>query len=160
MGKGRKVRSDKKVDVKPTLPSQMKRYLYDICFLSEEHVKDVAEKLCLVAIQYRPIIDVLRPNFRRNYIFENTVMMGNADLERMDTSIKGSTGKVTIKFKKADFDRIADLAYALDVTPTTAAGLLIRNALSNKEFLGLYTTHHVPHLETVKVLSLRRYLSL
>lgn len=160
MEQKRKVRSDKKVDVKPTLPNDTKQLLYDFCFLSDEHVKDVGEKLCLLGLEYRDVIDKLRPKFRRNYRFENTMMMGNADLGRMDTSIEGRTSKVTIKFKKPDYDRLCELAYALDVSPTTAAGLLIRLTLSNRGFMKEYTKHHVPHLDNVQVLSLREFLSL
>ena len=159
MEQKRKVRSDKKVDVKPTLPNDTKRLLYDFCFLSEEHVKDVGEKLCLLGLEYREVIEKLRPKFRRNYRFENTVMMGNTDLGRMDTSIEGRTSKITIKFKKRDYDRLCELAYALDTTPTTAASLLIRLTLGSRKFMKEYTTHHVPHLNTIQVLSLRKFLA-
>ncbi|MCE4045779.1 hypothetical protein LXM56_16820 [Lysinibacillus fusiformis] len=55
-----------------------------------------------------------------------------AEIEDNDSAKKG---KVMIKFKQRDFDQLSVLAFALDITPTTTAAVLIRVTLGNKKVM-------------------------
>ena len=145
-GGNRKTRSDKKVDVKPTLSVNLKNQLYSFAYLCDEPVKDVAEKLCLDAATSKVIIDDICKWFRRNYIYHNTVAVGDPERPKLKISIKGESSKVTIRFVREDYDLLCDIAHALDITPTSTAGLLIKVSLSNVEFMQQYAYEHLIHL--------------
>lgn len=131
MKKERKTRSDKKVDVKPTVPIAIKMAIYDTAFLLERPIKDVSESICKNAIESETIINYLASYFRRNYLFGTTVKMGRRERSPIQVPYDGDTGKITIKFIQRDYDKLCTLAYALDLTPTSTASLLLRIAYFN-----------------------------
>lgn len=137
-GSVRKVRSDKKVDVQPTMSVQLKNQLYTLAHLSCEPVKDAAQRLCEKGLEESLIIEEIRQFFRRDYKFKNNITVGYADRPRLKLVLNGDTGKVSIKFPQPVFDRLCDLAFALDLPPTTAATILIKKTLNNKEFMEYY----------------------
>lgn len=146
----RKTRSDKKIDVKPTLSVDFKNQLYTFAYLCNEPVKDVAEKLVIDGATSKVVIDDICKWFRRNYNYSNTVAIGDADRPKLKFNYTGKTEKVTIRFKKEDYDLLSDIAYALDLTPTSTAALLIRVSLINIEFMQQYCTKHLMNLSNEK----------
>lgn len=132
MQKGRKVRADKKVDVKPTLPVAIKLSIRDLAKLVNRPVKDVSESICKNAIKYEPFITYLSNYFRREYIYETSMKIGRPEREKIYVDYKGACEKITIKFKQPDYDRLCSLAYALDISPTSTASLLLRMAYYNR----------------------------
>lgn len=145
-GVNRKTRSDKKIDVKPTMSINLKNQLYSFAYLCDEPVKDVAEKLCVDAAISKVIIDDICKWFRRNYIYHNTVAVGDSERPKLKINIKGESSKVTIRFVREDYDLLCELAHALDITPTSTAGLLIKVSLYNVEFMQQYAHDHLMHL--------------
>ena len=131
----RKGRSDKKVDVKPTMSLTLKRQLYDFADLCNEPVKDIAERLCIQGMVSRNIIEEICKWFRRDYRYDNTIALGYIERPRLKLKPQGETGKVTMRLKPNDNDRLQDLAYALDLTPTSTAAVLIRVTFKNMEFM-------------------------
>lgn len=142
----RKTRSDKKVDVKPTMTLELKNNLYTFSRLCNEPVKDVAEKLVMDAATSKVVIDDICRWFRRDYRYGNTVVVGNANRPKLKMIYNDVTSKVTIRFKREDYDLICNLAHALDLTPTSTAGLLIRVSLKNIDFMQQYCTKHLMEL--------------
>ncbi|RUL56443.1 hypothetical protein [Lysinibacillus antri] len=142
----RKIRSDKKVDVKPTLSIELKNSLYTFSYLCNEPVKDVAEKLCLDGAVSKVVIDDICKWFRRSYQYNNVIAVGDADRPKLKINYSSQTSKVTIRFKREDYDLICNLAHALDLTPTSTAALLIRVSLRNIEFMQQYCTKHLMDL--------------
>jgi len=145
-GGNRKTRSDKKVDVKPTMSINLKNQLYSFAYLCDEPVKDCAEKLCIDGATSKVIIDDICKWFRRNYIYHNTVAIGDSERQKLKIHIQGESDKVTIRFKQKDYDLLCELAHALDVTPTTTSGILIKTTLTNVEFMQQYAHEHLMHL--------------
>jgi len=145
-GVNRKTRSDKKIDVKPTMSINLKNQLYSFAYLCDEPVKDIAEKISVDAATSKVIMDDICKWFRRNYLYNNTVVVGNQERPRLKIKILGESEKVTIRFKQTDYDLLCELAHALDITPTSTAGLLIRVSLSNVEFMQQYAHDHLLHL--------------
>jgi len=142
----RKVRSDKKIDVKPTVPIVLKNQLFTLSHLLNEPVKDVAEQLCKDAAKSKVIIDEICRWFRRNYIYKNVVAIGDPDRPRLRLIIQGEKSKVTIRFKRNDYDELCNLAHALDITPTSTAGVLIRMSLRNIDFMTEFVQTYFSHL--------------
>lgn len=141
----RKVRSDKKVDVKPTMSITLKKQLYDFADLCQEHVKDVAEQLCVKGATSEFIIENIRQWFRRDYHREHTITRGFIERPRLKITYQGETDKVTIKFVQKDYDLLSDLARALDINPTATSSVLIKMTLSNRNFMNEYIQLHLRH---------------
>lgn len=152
----RKVRSDKKVDVKATMSLTLKRQLYEFADLCEEPVKDIAERLCMLGAESKCIMDEICKWMRRNYYYKNTIVMGYSERPRLKLTFQDETGTVTIRFVKYDYDKLCELAYALDLTPSSTATVLIRMTLKNIEFMDEFmNTLHVGENQKEKV---NRYL--
>lgn len=160
MGNRRLARSDKKVDVKPTISKSLKTTLYRFAEICDEPVKDVAEKLCNTGALSEIIIDEIRIWFRRNYRWNDTVTMGYPERPKLRITVHPDKGKVTIKFKQRNFDQLSDLAYAMDITPTTVAAVLIRVTLGNKKFMQWYLSRFLMHLDQMKIRDIYKLLKL
>ena len=144
MEKIRKGRSDKKRDVKPTVPLALKESVDRLCYITNRPIKDIAEEICICGLNSRKVIELLSSNFRRNYTFRNTVMMG--DLNRVSLQkerIKGIKERITIRFTQDVYERINSLSYSLDVTPTKATALLLDGTFRNGEFINQFLESYV-----------------
>jgi len=157
-GNGRKVRSDKKVDVKPTMSVTLKNQLYTFCHLSEEPVKDVAERLCQKGAASPLIIEEIQKWFRRDYFLPPTIHRGYLERPRLRLILKGETSKVTIKFPQPTYDVLCTLAYALDLPPTTTATVLIKRTLFNQAFMHQYVQSDLKHLDGAAKNKINRFL--
>lgn len=159
-GKGieRKVRSDKKVDVKPTMSSKLKNEIYSFAHYCEEPVKDVGERLCVEGAVSRIIIEEIHHWFRRDYFLPPAIHKGYLDRPRLKLLFKGETGKVTIKFKQDDFEKICNLSYALDLPPTTTCAILLKRTIHNQDFMVSYVHSHFNHLSKDDQDRVKRYL--
>ena len=158
----RKERSDKKVDVKPTMSLELKSKLYQLAELCNEPVKDVGERLCVEGLKSKIIIEILCKWLRRNYYYNNTIALGHIERPRLKLKALGETGKVTIRFTKNDYDKLRDLAYALDITPSATATVLIRLTMNSVEFMenfvdGLYEGSDLEKGKTKQQLSKEKY---
>ncbi|MFF2793326.1 hypothetical protein [Lysinibacillus xylanilyticus] len=78
----------------------------------------------------------------------------------MRITVQRNKGKVTIKFKQRDFDQLSVLAFALDITPTTTAAVLIRVTLGNKKFMQWYLSTYLLHLDQMKIRQIYKLLKL
>lgn len=137
--KKRKIRSDKKRDVKPTISSNLKDCIYRLSYITNTPVKDVVETLCEKGLKSRKVIDYLSQHFRRNFQFLNTVFIG--DFERESLQHKYQSGKnvrITTRFNANIYEDISSLSYALDVTPSKATALLLEASVRNTNILNAF----------------------
>lgn len=135
----RKVRSDKKRDVKPTISEHLRETVYRISYITSTPVKDVAETICNHGITSSKVMGNLSGNFRRTVRLRNTVYIGSLDMpsiQRMKPV--GKTQRISIRFKREDFENIGTLAFALDVTPSRAAALLLDASIRDGDFINYY----------------------
>lgn len=142
--KKRKVRSDKKKDVKPTVPVELHDCISRISYITNTPMKDVAEFICVQGMFSREVLDVLSPNFRRNFSLGNILYVG--DLHRIqERSVKkeGSKKRLTIRFRQEDYDQLAELAHALDVTVSSAVSILLEISIKNHHIVDAYFTSYI-----------------
>lgn len=145
--KVRKIRSDKKRDVKPTVPLSLKECVERLSYITSLPIKDICEDICESGLHNKIVIEYLALNFRRNYLFSNStsnVFIG--DLEKpsiQNEKILGMKERITIRFKQATYEEINRLAYALDVTPTKATGLLLDSTIRNSDFINKFLEKHI-----------------
>ncbi|MCM3413210.1 MULTISPECIES: hypothetical protein [Bacillaceae] len=158
--KTRKVRSDKKRDVKPTISSNLKDCIYRLSYITNTPVKDVAEVLCEKGLQSRKVMDYLSTYFRRDLQFLNTVYMGDWGRESLQKKVQsGKNERITIRFSQASYENIYSLSCALDVTPSKATALLLDASIRNTNLLNAYVKtylHH--HIDETRMKELKQVL--
>lgn len=137
--KERKVRSDKKRDVKPTISIELKNCIYRLSYITNTPVKDVVEMICEKGLQSRKVIEYLSHYFRREYQFLNTIYMGDSQRESLQRKCQpGKNERITTRFSQETFENIKSLSNALDVTPTKAAALLLDASVRNTNLLNAF----------------------
>jgi len=67
---------------------------------------------------------------------------------------------VTIKFKKKDYDQLCNLAFALDITPTTTCAVLIMVTMRDRKFIQWYLGVYGSNLDEMKVREVYKLLKL
>lgn len=127
----RKERSDKKREVKPLIPSQVKEEIHRISHITERPLKDVCEFLIVFVLRDKDTINMLAKYFKRSIGIDKTYYLGDINVTPLSKRITGETVTVSIKFKRNDYETICALAYALDCTPTRATAILLIAALNN-----------------------------
>lgn len=147
MGEGtrkRKVRSDKKRDVKPTVHLALYECISRLSYITCTPMKDVAEYLCQKGLDSRKVMEVLSKRFRRNYRFKNTLFIGKPNQEPVRVLRQvGQKKRLPIRFPQSIHDQISELAYALDMTISSTTALLLEASAKNPEFLDEYISIHV-----------------
>ena len=162
--KKRKVRSDKKRDVKPTIPVNLKECIYRLSYITNMPVKDIVESICDSGIRSRKVIDHLSQHFKRNLKFSNTLYIGDISrtpLHRL--ALPGKKERITTRLKDGDeetYDKIKQLAYALDCTPTTATALLLEVSIKNTDYVNEQIKSHLQgQLEPGRIKELKAVLN-
>lgn len=144
MERVRKVRSDKKRDVKPTVPLMLKECVDRLSYITNRPIKDISEEICIHGLYSRKVTELLSEKFRRNYNFKNTVFVGDLNRESVQKEkIKGIKERITIRFQQDIYEKINSLSYALDVTPTKATALLLDATIRNSEFINQFLEKHI-----------------
>lgn len=160
-GSARKVRTDKKRDVKPTIPIELKDTIYRISYVVETPVKDIVETICQFGLDSRKVITVLSENFKRNVRFHNTLFMGDLDKPSVQRLMPGTrTERISTRLKQRDYENLVTLAFALDVTPSRAAALLIDASIRHSDFVNSYFQQHLSEtLNYNQMIELRKIIN-
>jgi hypothetical protein len=156
----RKVRSDKKRDVKPTISSNLKHCIYRLSYITSSPVKDVAETLCEKGLRSRKVMDYLSTYFRRDLKFANTIYLGDFERESLQRKVQaGKNERITIRFTQSSYEHISSLARALDVTPSKATALLLDASIRNTHLLNAFVkTYLHDHLDGNRMKELKEVL--
>lgn len=129
--KKRKVRSDKKTNIKPTILLDAKIAIYRLADITETPVKDVGEYLCKAALSNKGILEVLSKHLKRDIAIENTFYRGNNNnpsiIRRTES---GDCERITIRVTTNVNDTLEDLAYCLGCAKARVTATLIENAIS------------------------------
>lgn len=142
--KVRKVRSDKKRDIQPTISTNLKNCIYRLNYITDVPVKDVVEILCEKGLSSRNVISHLSSNFKRDYRFQSTIYIGKEENEslRKDQS-KDKKERISSRFSKENYDKIHELANALDVTPSRATAIILDASIKNTNILNAFVKNYL-----------------
>jgi hypothetical protein len=156
----RKVRIDKKRDVKPTISINLKDCIYRLSYITNTPVKDVAEILCEKGLQSRKVIEYLSRYFRRDFQFLNTVYFGDWGKESLQRKYQsGKNKRITIRFTQTSYENIFSLSCALDVTPSKATALLLDASIRNTNLLNAFVkTYLHNHIDEERMKELKQVL--
>ncbi|WP_286145536.1 hypothetical protein [Bacillus sp. AFS077874] len=135
----RKVRSDKLIYIKPTIPLELKECISRIAYLTDQTVKDLGENICREGLSSKLVIEILSQNFKRDYWYHSTLLIGDLGRHSLQrVSLGSDSDRITLKVPYELNERIKALAYSLDVTPSKATALLMYLTLKNTNFINEY----------------------
>lgn len=141
--KGKRQRSDKKRDVKPTILVELKDAVYRLSYITKTSVKDVVEQMIIHSINSRKIVDDLSKYFRRQIHMNDTIFRGNIGMPRIAKREEGEREQVTTRLKQRDYEIVSALAYALDVSPTRVCAILLDAAMRDFHFINSYVRKYL-----------------
>ncbi len=123
----RKSRADKKKQVAPTVPMKLKLRIIKKARTNNVPIKAMCEEIVIVNIRNTEVIKTLSPHFIRGVLrVDNTMYLGHADNEPLPPLvINGLTGRVSMRFKRQDYEDIYILADLLDVSVSRVAGIIL-----------------------------------
>lgn len=161
---GRKVRSDRKRDVQPTVSRELKDCIYRLSYITDTPIKDVAEKICINGFGRNKVISHLSQNFRRDVRIDNTLYIG--DVNRISVKKRTATGqseRISIRFKAEMYESLSVLAYSLDCSVARATSLLldatVREVDFINEFVRGYLSKHVDEQRMQELKKVLRYIN-
>lgn len=130
--KKRKVRSDKKVNIKPTILLDARTAIYRLSDITDTPVKDIGEYLCKEALTNKGIIDELAKHLKRDVAIDNTLYRGNPKnpsiIRRAES---GDCDRITIRVTVDMNNILENLAYCLSCAKARVTAALIEYAITD-----------------------------
>lgn len=137
-GRVRKVRSDKKREVRPVIKLDLKDAIYRLSYITYTPVKDVCAELCSYVIYDKRIIEHLSQYFKRDIRLSNTLYFGSSSNKEISKRDKVINQRLSVRFTQSVYDSIAVLSYAMDCTPSRTVAILLNIAMKNSEYVSRY----------------------
>lgn len=158
----RKIRSDKKRDVKPTISLDLKDAIYRLSYITQTPVKDVCEQLVLYAVKDSKIFEDLSLYFVRDIRIRNTLHLGDREIKPIAKREYTASERITLRLTQHDYEILTRLAYALDVRPTRVCAVLLKMGMSDFRFVNNYVARYLhgrlTDSQTKELSEIARYL--
>lgn len=131
----RRVRCDKKRSIAPYIDRDTHEVINRLSYICDLPNKSVGEMLGREGIQSKLLLEAIRIHFRRNYKKDsNHIFLGDEMNEPYRTKGLGEDRhRLYMKYYNFEYDRFADLAFALDCSVSMATGLVIHTAIRRKD---------------------------
>ena len=154
----RKVRSDKKRGVQPTILIELKDCIYRLSYITDTPVKDVAARLCAHGLESNLVLSYLSQSFRRDIRIRNTLYLGDYTKPSVKMrAMNGKTERISIRFTQEQYNEIAIIAYALDCSIARAAGLLLDASVREVDFVNEFVRRYLEaHLDDDRMRELKK----
>lgn len=156
----RKVRNDKKRDVKPTVSKELKDCIYRLSFITDTPVKDVIEKTLIEGLQKNKVISYLSQYFLRDVRIANTLYVG--DLDRIPIKKRASTGRnerVSTRVTESMHDSLSSLAFAMGCSVSKACALLMDATIRDTDFVNDFAKGYIEeNVDEQRMKELKRVL--
>ena len=141
---GRIAHTEKYRGVKPAVSLKIKETLLRISSITHTSIHEVAIEICESGVVSKKVIDEMSPHFQRSIWLDQTLYRGSHTCPSVKNILtKGPKDRIPMQFSELSFENIRKLSYALDVTPSTAAEVLLDTSLKNGEFINDYVRHFV-----------------
>ena len=129
----RKVRSDKKRDIKPTISAALNECVHNLSYILNQPIKDIGEKIIMAAINSRECIESLSMYFKRDYRHDNTIFRGDLEAEVIQKRNIIQKERLHLRFKACEHERISALAYSMDCSVSLATTMLLIAGIRNRD---------------------------
>lgn len=155
----RKVRSDKKHDIKPFVNLELKDSIYRLSHITSEPVKDVCEILILNSLYgNRTIVENLSQYFKRNIYLRNSYYNGDLSNEDLYSVSEGEKDRISLRVKREEYENISALAYALDCSISKATAALLYESITDTKFIEEHLEKFVDTLDKSRKKELKQLL--
>lgn len=132
----RKVRSDKKREVKPNISISLKTEIERLAYILDAPIKDIGQHLCCEGVHDDEVITNLAPYFQRDVRNGSTIFFGSYDNPSLRmASDEGLKERISIRFPLDQIEGIDLLAHTLNVPVARAAAILLEESIINVNVL-------------------------
>lgn len=157
----RKVRSDKKKDIKPTVSKELKDCIYRLSFITSTPVKDVIEEILIAGSANRKVISYISQHFIRTIKIGNSIYMG--DVNRIPVSKMTASGKgerISTRVTVQMHEDLSALAFALGCNSVSrACALLLDATVRDTEFVNDFARQYIEkNVDEERMRELRKVL--
>lgn len=155
----RKVRSDKKREVKPTLANNLKENLCHYSYVTNQPIKDA----CLFLIEKGLRNDSILREFQKimigDFQTENKLYIGNRK-GGFPVKLKWSSKneRVTIKIPQLVYSELNRLSFAVGLSVSATSALMLKAVISSWSFKDEHLMFYMNRLDTKRYLMLERFL--
>jgi hypothetical protein len=139
----RKVRSDKRRDVRPLVSVQLGECIDRLSYVLSVPVKDICEAFCLEGLKSKRVIDSLSPYFTRDYGHDGTLYRGSLQSLPVHVRNKLDKKRLTVRFMQHDHERVGRLAYTMDASVSMATTALLNAAFKDREIFNRYVNSKI-----------------
>ncbi|EGQ21296.1 hypothetical protein HMPREF9372_3333 [Sporosarcina newyorkensis 2681] len=140
----RKVRTDKKKSINPTVSCELRDCVYQLAFIVDEPIKNVIETLLINGSRRKNSMNRLSAYFIRDVRIGNTVYMGDNERANFNTrSNPGSTMRISTRVSQEFYRDLEGIAYAMGCSVSKACALLLDATLKDAEFLNEFVGEYI-----------------
>lgn len=162
--RNRKERSDKKRDVKPTIPISLYETINRLSYVTNTPIKDVGVTICKRGLYSTEVIEYLSSFMKREYWANSSqLFVGDLGNQKFNFPKDIQKRRMTMRFSQKEYDMLARFAYSMDLTISTATGALLYSSIKNSDVVSAFIGNHVKHkLDPVRAKQLKeiyRYMN-
>ncbi|MEK3935900.1 hypothetical protein MKY41_11285 [Sporosarcina sp. FSL W7-1349] len=140
----RKVRSDKKRDIKPTVTKELKDCIYRLSFITDTPIKDVIEEILIAGSTNRKVISYLSRYFLRDVKIGNSIYLGDSDRMPVSKRTPNEKGeRISTRVTESMHDSLSAIGYAMGCSVARATTLLLDATVRDTEFVNEFARTYI-----------------
>lgn len=140
----RKVRSDKKRSINPTVSLELRDCIYRLAFITETPIKDVIADILIEGSQRKKPMDHLSRYFIRDVRIGNSLYMG--DNQRIAVNRQSSSGKtvrISTRVTQGMYSDLEGIAYSMGSSVSKACALLLDATIRDVAFVNEFVRNYI-----------------
>lgn len=140
----RKVRSDKKKDIKPTVSPNLQDCIYRLAFITDNAIKDVIEDILIAGSQRKKPLEHLSQYFLRDVRIGNSIYMG--DNNRIPVGRRTSNQKgirISTRVTQKMYSDLEGVAYAMGCSVSRVCALLLDATVRDVDFINEFVRSYI-----------------
>lgn len=140
----RKVRSDKKRSINPTVSLELRDCIYRLAFITETPIKDVIADILIEGSRRKKPMDHLSRYFIRDVRIGNSLYMG--DNQRMAVNRQSSSGKtvrISTRVAQGMYSDLEGIAYSMGSSVSKACALLLDATIRDVAFVNEFVRKYI-----------------
>lgn len=140
----RKTRSDKKIQVAPTINIRLKEEIGRLSLITGLSIKRLGEIMCNEGIREVEVVSLVSEYMQRGVLTINdSLFFGDDENPSLnDRPSIGQMERISIRFKRYDFENIKLLSELLDVTPSKTVAEILYRAIRHPRIIESIIAEH------------------
>lgn len=140
----KKVRNDKKKDIKPTVSTELRDCIYRLSFITDTPIKDVVEEILRDGSQRKKPLNHLARYFLRDVRIGNSLYMG--DNNRVPVGKRSASGKgirISTRVTQGMYNDLEGIAYAMGCSVSRVCALLLDATVRDADFINEFAKKYI-----------------